>query len=275
MTSPFHFLQKLFRVQARGGDPSSSAIELSLNGFDIIYAVGDVHGCLEHLKGLEKQIETDAVKSEGRKAAILYLGDLVDRGPKSAHVLDHVTAHHSHLPRLALRGNHEELFLQFFDKPQDHLDWLDFGGLETLNSYSIYRSRRSFESARSSELRLLLDASIPTAHLDFLRTLPHFAQSGDFLFCHAGVDPTRPLEAQTAEDYMWARERFLSHVGSYDMRIVHGHTPQQVASEEEGRIGLDTGAYVSGTLSCARVDLSYQTVSFMSFHSGDELVHGF
>lgn len=272
MTSLSRILQKFLGTGVRRGDPRSLPIELSIEGFDTVYAIGDVHGCLETLQGLEQKIETTEQSGKGSKAAILYLGDLIDRGPKSAHVLDYVTGQRDGLPRLALRGNHEELFLRFLGEPQDHLDWLDFGGLETLNSYGIYKPRRYFKSARQSELRALLDASIPAVHKNFLSGLPHFAQSDNFLFCHAGVNPTRQINEQTAEDFMWARERFISHIGGFEVRIVHGHTPQDKATETDGRIGLDTGAYYSGILSCARVDLSQQDVSFFSFNSSDKLV---
>ena len=98
MTSISRILQKFLGTGVRRGDPRSLPIELSIEGFDTVYAIGDVHGCLETLQGLEQKIETTEQSGKGSKAAILYLGDLIDRGPKSAHVLDYVTGQRDGLP---------------------------------------------------------------------------------------------------------------------------------------------------------------------------------
>jgi len=162
--------------------------------------VGDVHGCLELARDLENKIH-EAAGADAGPSAILYLGDVIDRGPKSAHVLDHLTRRRpAGLPRMCLRGNHEQFFLDFLEDPKGSLDWLDFGGRETLNSYGIYETRSAFERMGAADIKSILAASIPEAHAAYLRALPHFALGARVLFCHAGVNPTRGIPEQTAED---------------------------------------------------------------------------
>lgn len=246
------------------GAPQSQPVELSLAGYDTVYAVGDVHGCLDLARTLEARILRDGEETGAGKSLTLYLGDVIDRGPKSAHVLDLLTARSDTMERRCLRGNHEQFMLDFLAEPRNALDWLDFGGTETLQSYGVYEGRRFFERASPAEARALLAATIPEAHRTFLGALPHFAMRGDTLFCHAGLDPTKPLGGQSAEDFMWARERFLAHREGYGVTVVHGHTPTAAPRLEWGRAGVDTGAYESGRLTCAKVSLASGEVTFMS-----------
>ena len=250
------------------GAPSGAPRRLDLSGFDTVYAVGDAHGCLGLARALEERIHADAAKGGAGEAAILYLGDVVDRGPKSAHLLDHLTRKNAPgLPRLCLRGNHEQFLLDFVEDPRGSLDWLDFGGRETLNSYGLYETRASLERRTAREIRDLLAATIPGEHLDYLAALPHYALEGHALFCHAGVDPTKSIAEQTAEDFMWARDRFLGHGGGFERLVVHGHTPVSRAAEAGGRVSVDTGAHETGVLSCAKVTPATGAVSFLTSNS--------
>jgi serine/threonine protein phosphatase 1 len=74
--------------------------------------------------------------------------------------------------------------------------------------------------------------------------------SGDYFFCHAGICPGVPLEAQQAEDLFWIRDEFLAAKGTHEKIIVHGHTPVEEPEIHHNRINLDTGAYISGRLTC-------------------------
>ena len=251
----------------RRGASQTAPIRLDISAYETIYAVGDVHGCLELARDLELKIHEAAEADEGR-SAILYLGDVIDRGPKSAHVLDHLTRKRAGgLPRLCLRGNHEQFFLDFLEDPKGSLDWLDFGGRETLNSYGIYETRSSLERRSAADIKSLLAASIPEAHAEYLRVLPHFARGARVLFCHAGVNPTRGIPEQTAEDYMWARDRFLAHSGQFECLVVHGHTPVPRAEKVDMRVPIDTGAHETGLLSCAKVNPATGDVSFLTSNS--------
>jgi serine/threonine protein phosphatase 1 len=243
---------KIFGAPERG-EPISAPIGLPIEDFDLVYAVGDVHGRIDLAANLEAQIADDIGRSDAQNPLVLYLGDIVDRGPKSAHVLDLMATRHPSFTRKCLRGNHEQFMIDFWDDPRNSLDWLEFGGAETLNSYGIYEERKFFEKSSDAQIAALLSASVPAEHLRTLRNLPHFAMRSGYVFCHAGIDPTKPLAEQTAEDFMWARRRFLQHDGGYDAVVVHGHTPVGRAAIEFGRVSVDTGAHETGLLSCAKV----------------------
>jgi len=260
-------LRAALSAAPKRGASETTPVQLDISAYETIYAVGDVHGCLELARDLELKIHEAAEADEGR-SAILYLGDVIDRGPKSAHVLDHLTRRRAGgLPRLCLRGNHEQFFLDFLEDPKGSLDWLDFGGRETLNSYGIYETRSSLERRSAADIKSLLAASIPEAHAEYLRVLPHFARGARVLFCHAGVNPTRGIPEQTAEDYMWARDRFLAHSGQFECLVVHGHTPVPRAEKVDTRVPVDTGAHETGLLSCAKVNPATGDVSFLTSNS--------
>jgi len=268
MKSLLRALRAALSPKSPRGAPAGTPRRLDLSKFDTVYAVGDAHGCLELARALEEKIHADAAEAGAGEAAILYLGDVVDRGPKSAHLLDHLTRRNAPgLPRLCLRGNHEQFFLDFVRDPRASLDWLDFGGRETLNSYGLYETRASLERRGEADIRALIAASVPDTHLDYLAALPHYALEGHALFCHAGVDPTKSIAEQTAEDFMWARDRFLGHGGGFERLVVHGHTPVPRAAEAGGRVSVDTGAHETGILSCAKVTPATGAVSFLTSNS--------
>jgi serine/threonine protein phosphatase 1 len=154
---------------------------------------------------------------------------------------------------VALRGNHEAMILQFLETPDSLEMWRKNGGLETLHSYGVPVSEvmrgSGFERAREA-----LKMAMPLAHLRFLNdTLPS-ATFGDYFFCHAGVRPGLPLEAQSHEDLLWIREEFLTYPGDFGKLVVHGHTPVTDAELRPNRINVDTGAFMTGHLSCLVLD---------------------
>lgn len=53
-----------------------------------VYAVGDVHGCSEHLRALHGAIARDLATRPVVDAQLVHLGDYVDRGPDSAGVIE-------------------------------------------------------------------------------------------------------------------------------------------------------------------------------------------
>lgn len=211
-----------------------------------IYAIGDVHGCKDLLRELEKRIFEHGDKIAGDKLIVL-LGDLVDRGDDSAGVLDLVLSRPpAGFQRISLAGNHEVMFQRFLDDPSPTSDWLGFGGLETLASYGIPIS--GLEHLKPRAIRALLDSHIPEEHVSLLRRLPLSLTLPGTLFVHAGIRPGVPLERQTEDDLLWIREPFLSFDFPASERVIHGHTPGPEPVVAGGRICIDTGAYATGVL---------------------------
>jgi calcineurin-like phosphoesterase family protein len=218
-----------------------------------VYAVGDVHGRLDLLEDLLSRIAEDARHHPADHARqLVFLGDYVDRGSESRGVVERLLD--DPMPgfsKIYLMGNHEEAMLAFLEGASDGLDWLSFGGLETLLSYGVpLRSLpRSEGSARA--LRQALAEAVPQSHIDFFKSCTLHHSVGDYLFVHAGVRPGIALERQNPADLMWIRDDFLrSKIPLPGRIVVHGHTICDLPQNREHRINIDTGAFVSGRLTC-------------------------
>ncbi len=228
-----------------------------------IYAIGDVHGCIDQLQELEAAIAADAVDIEGEKW-LVTVGDYVDRGPASRAVIEHVMgAAPAGFKRFALLGNHEQMMLDFFDNPAAHAYWLEEGGSQTLASYGI---ELDYPPLRAQEpVRQLIAKRFPPAHRAFLETLPVYLSLPGWLFVHAGIRPGLPLSAQTDEDLIWIRKPFLTSQLTGGLRVVHGHTPGADIVVTPHRIDVDTHCFETGKLSAVRVTPDGRT-RFLSVH---------
>ncbi|NEQ97153.1 MAG: serine/threonine protein phosphatase [Cyanothece sp. SIO2G6] len=176
---------------------------------------------------------------------VYFLGDLIDRGPGSAQVLQFVQSS----GYTSLLGNHEQLLLDSFPNGQRHDPafhaWLYSGGQSTLASYE--------------DLRVL------SGQLEWLRTLPTHLDLGNIWLAHAGVHPGLPIEEQTAQEFCWIRDPFHSCTRPYfaDKLILTGHTitftfpnvPPGSVVKGTGWLDIDTGAYhpKSGWLSALEI----------------------
>lgn len=224
-----------------------------MSGDAILYAVGDIHGRQDLLTRLLTKIGDD-IAASGRPARVIFLGDYIDRGDNSKGVLETLTRlSTTGRDCIFLRGNHEEVMLNFLDGQDDVLeDWMHFGGATTLGSYSIAPSSAVWRRGGDA-LREQMHARIPVSHITFLRGTTFSYEAGDYLFAHAGVDPTKTIARQTPEDFMWSRRNFLRHTGPYGKKIIYGHTIHAEPEVTPYRIGIDTGAYASGCLTCVRL----------------------
>lgn len=220
----------------------------------VVYAVGDVHGCLKELLAAEDRIVADAAKVSAKRRVILLLGDLIDRGPQSADVLDHLTrSAPPGFERMAICGNHDDTFLGFMEDPVANEGWLEFGGVETMQSYGMDVERLLRQRKGLASLAAVLRETVPERHVAYLSALPVSVRFGDTLFVHAGVRPGVPLADQQDEDFMWIREAFLGADHGLGLTVVHGHTPSKDPVFVPGRIGIDTGAYATGRLTVLRM----------------------
>lgn len=223
----------------------------------LVYAIGDIHGCYDAMKALLADIARDcAERAAGRRPALIFLGDYVDRGPHSHKVLEALVwlQRRTDVEVHLLKGNHEQALLAFLDEPDAGAGWLRFGGAETLAAYGIvppgpYDAEDAYVRARDE-----LMERMPASHLRLLERLELMVVVGEYAFVHAGVRPGTPLADQTETDLLWIRQGFLDAPGPFEKVVVHGHTwldarPQLL----EHRIGLDTGAYATGVLTALRL----------------------
>jgi len=212
--------------------------------------VGDVHGCDDLLAEVHEETERDLKRQPPTDYRIIHVGDYVDRGPASAAVLDRLVALRATDPRvICLRGNHEDLLLGFLASPQQYGDvWLGNGGDATLASYEL--DRDAIASLDPAALASEFARRLPAAHADFLRDLVLVTRFGDYVFVHAGIRPTVPLDRQDPHDLTWIRDEFLTSRRDYGVVVVHGHTPAREPEVRPNRINIDTGAVFTGRLTC-------------------------
>ncbi len=236
---------------------AASAIEVPFDETTVIYAIGDVHGCLSLLNELESLIAQDFA-NHGDKCFLVMLGDYVDRGPNSAGVLDHLTsADQNPIKRVYLAGNHESTMLSFLSQPARNHEWLRFGGVETLRSYGVDLSSLFSAGYSAQSVRHLLNSHIPREHIEFLQGLHLVAFTDEHAFVHASIDPQRPIDGQSEDTLLWRDAGAIDYAG-YGRLVVHGHT--QVASPllDRGRIAIDTGAFATGKLSAVRLRTGFE-----------------
>jgi serine/threonine protein phosphatase 1 len=173
----------------------------------ITFAIGDVHGCRDRLERLMGHCEAYAGE---RPYRFITLGDYVDRGPDSAGVVGLLISLQARHPErlICLKGNHEDMLLASFERPDDAGMWMVNGGVATLRSYGIDDITK-----------------LPPVHLKWMNALPTSYDDGLRHYVHAGIDPTIPLDQQNDGIRLWVREPWLS--GDYDVGrlVVHGHTP--------------------------------------------------
>jgi len=205
----------------------------------VTFAIGDIHGCLGKLERLIAACEAHA---DGRPARWVFLGDYVDRGPDSRGVIELLMRRQQEQPGgvVCLRGNHEQMAIMAHADARAMPLWLANSGATTQRNYPETGGR------------------IADGHLAWLAALPFCHDDGLRFFVHAGVDLTRPLDRQAADDLLWMREPFLTDCDKVDLGrfFVHGHTPVMGGKPElrRRRVDLDTAAVIGGPLTAGVFD---------------------
>ena len=204
----------------------------------ITVAIGDVHGSFDKLQSLLAACDRLCA---GKDARFIFIGDYIDRGPRSKDVVDFLIAGQADQGRrfVCLRGNHEEMLIRAADKDRSDIDlmtWWGNGGEQTLDSYGADDP-----------------GDLPAEHLDWMRALPLMVTEPGRVFVHAGIRPDRPLSSQSEKDLLWIREPFLSSEQDHGAFVVHGHTPTRSRKPDlrPNRLNIDTGACFGGPLTAA------------------------
>jgi len=239
-------LKNLFSRRQR----TNAAPRASLPEGERVYAVGDIHGRLDLLDQLIAAIEQDDASRVPSNTTIIFLGDLIDRGPQSAQVIDRLLLFQREradgTTRLLL-GNHEEVFLTVAAGDEKALRFFTkIGGRETILSYGITEER--YNLLDYPALLTEFQQRVPAEHVTFVSGFEDLIVLGDYAFVHAGIRPSEPLSRQNTKDLRWIREGFLDAAGPFEKVVVHGHTIVAEVEELPNRIALDTGAYRSGKL---------------------------
>lgn len=218
-----------------------------------IYAIGDVHGCADQLEQLLDTIDADHERRGAAKRTVILLGDLLNRGPDPARVVEQARRLVASGEGRLVRGNHEELFV--LASRGDHRATrilIANGGETTLTSFGL--TTEEIASGNYHDLAALLKVRIGRDVLAFLETAEDKIHIGDYLFVHAGVRPGVPIAEQQSADLRWIRDEFLDSQDDHGAVVVHGHSIAETVVECENRIGIDTGAYRSGVLTAVGLE---------------------
>ncbi len=246
-------LNSVFGQGAAGGRPS---VPEGLR----IYAVGDIHGRSDLLDEMQKMMLDDASGAADKRIVQVFLGDYVDRGYDSKGVVEWLLKPPPEgWERVCLKGNHEATVLNFLDEPEIFRDWRQYGGLETMHSYGVDLKNLRGEDAPET-LRKDFSERLPETHRNFFGDLPLSIEFGDYFFTHAGVRPGLKLENQLEEDLLWIRDEFLMSQMDFGKVVVHGHSAQEKPELLPNRINLDSGAYITGRLTCLVLDGEEQRI---------------
>lgn len=218
------------------------------------YVVGDIHGCADLLENLLAKIHAELQRRPAENTLLVFVGDLIDRGPSSAAVIERLrTYRRPGIQPIFLLGNHEEVLLRIVRGDTSLVEsWLEFGGLQCLQSYGVDVTR--FLGKSADDLVRIVRSAVPALHVEFLEGFIDSWRFGDYLFVHAGIRPGIPLEDQRQSDLRWIRGPFLQDARDHGFVVVHGHTISESVEERPNRIGIDTGAYRSGVLTALVIE---------------------
>ena len=207
------------------------------DGMEKIFAIGDIHGCLSKLENLIPQIGIDSEED-----ALVFIGDYIDRGPDPRGVVDFVLDLRKKIRRvICLKGNHEQMFLDYVCLNRNEGLYLSNGGTATIGSYGCHKT---------SGGREIID--VPDSHMSFFHSLLLSYETNDYIFVHAGLRDNVPLKEQDPQDMLWLRHEFILSSYDFGKTVVFGHTPMSHTNPlfRPGRIGIDTGAVYGGFLTC-------------------------
>ena len=185
-------------------------------------AIGDIHGCIETLEAL--LISLNPYKDR----TFVFVGDYIDRGPHSKAVVERIIDFSSSHKCVFLRGNHEQMLLDYQDG-QPITGWTRNGGNTTVKSY--------LNDAKQFDL--------PYQHYHFYRNTRLFFETDEYVFVHGGLDPELSIAENLSDDanhesFMWQRDH-LHEPNNWNKTVVFGHTPQRSPLFKKSMIGIDTG----------------------------------
>lgn len=209
------------------------------------WVIPDVHGCL-----LTLQMLVEDLIGLQKEDALIFLGDVIDRGPASKGVIDYIMKlKKSGIKTTVIKGNHEEYMAKVFREEQSKSgfrkmlnmksssfkEWMMHGGSETLQSFNAFAV-----------------GAIPEMYIEWIESLDYYIKWKNFLIVHAGFNfEIEDIFADT-QSMMWIREYKIDPVKLGNRKIIHGHVPvaldfihHSIISNSFQFIDLDNGVYLT------------------------------
>jgi serine/threonine protein phosphatase 1 len=221
---------------------------------EVVYGIGDVHGCLRPMVDLLQKIQRDRKSCPAQKSTVVFLGDLMDRGPASREVIEFLMNFSPNWTDVVyLRGNHEEVMLDVLNGNIGAMrSWFEFGGKECARSYGVNNFGQLH--INPDHIMMALQRSVPKEHIQFLDSFHDAFTFGEYLLVHAGIKPRVAIEDQSPYDMRWVRSSFLDYKKPHPMKIVHGHSVVEDKPEiHSNRIAVDTGVYQGRPLTAVKL----------------------
>ncbi len=207
------------------------------------FVIGDLHGRMDLLDKLLDRAP------EG--AALICVGDYVDRGDHSADVLRYLQGRSD---ITCLMGNHEAMMLKFLDEPTGKASrWLRHGGLQTLASFGVTGGAETSDAPTLQRLADELRIAMGPELIAWVADLPCQHLCGNVLVTHAGADPALAPADQDDKVLIWGHPDFAKRRRDDGLWVLHGHTIVNMPEAKDGRIAIDTGAYATGRLTAAHL----------------------
>ena len=198
-----------------------------------IYAIGDIHGQLHKLKGLIEKLPIDDT------CQLVFVGDYIDRGEYSFEVIEYLINLYKRYNCVFLKGNHEDLFMNFMLGESDDM-FVCNGGDSTIQSYK----NNGYDISQFIEYQR---RNLPITHVNFYKSLKNYYETDDYIFVHAGLLPKNiPLSEQPVDVLLWERYDFINSDFDWGKKVIFGHTPNREILNMHNKICIDTGAYYEG-----------------------------
>lgn len=219
------------------------------------FVIGDIHGRCAQLLNLLDLLPRD-VESD----TLVFLGDLIDRGPDVPGCVEHVMDLCERDEKvICLKGNHEQMLLDFID--EGNTIWIEpvTGGDQTYEQYTQTRLRLENE-ADVEAARKCIAKKIPEKHVDFFRRLPLYHEDEYALYVHAGLEAGKHPHESSSHALLWTRDEHF-YKNYRGKPCVFGHTPTPLLPWRgrlgrhgiylfNSAIGIDTGYNLQSPLSC-------------------------
>lgn len=222
------------------------------------YVVGDLHGRADLLELMLELIDGHIGGTGSVDPKLVFVGDYVDHGADSAGVVTRMQELTRDFPQnvTCLMGNHERMLLDFLADPALRGPrWLREGGAATLESYRVdpdpLHPTAPAEAWVHAATRLA--GALGQDTRDWLDRLPLSWSSGNLWVVHAGADPARTMQDQSARVLLWGHPEFDSAPRGDDAWIAHGHVEHDQPEFADGRIGVDTAAWSTGRLTAVAI----------------------
>lgn len=227
------------------------------------FCISDIHGCFDELMALYAKLPIDPEKDK-----MVFLGDYIDRGPKSSEVVQQLMDWKEKYPHwVMVQGNHEDMMLDALLYQSRHYgsyyQWFDQGGYQTAESYKP-------EGLSGLEAALVNPKdTIPIEHLSFLASLPRYHEDENYIYVHGGVKPRKTPEDTDPYDLIWIRDEFIDSDYDWGKKVIYGHTawkdPATKKFEphvQKNKIGIDTAVCYSAFNKMTCIELPTETFYF-------------